>query len=184
MEGGGYHSLFINDLFVQQFSDTDKRKLFYAYLSGPRAWATSKFGKATDFGFDVVMMRSAEMLLIEAEARARLNDAAAATLLYGLQHDRDESAIESGNTGDALIKEILLERRKELYGEFGVAYLDAKRTLSDIVRAGNHVPAQTGIIHPDDNCLNMMIPKIEIDANASITEADQNPSKSEYVGIP
>lgn len=184
MYGSGYHSLFINDLFVQQFSNTDKRKLFYTYTSGPRAWATSKFGTVTDFSYDVVMMRSAEMILIEAEARARLNDADAATLLYSLQLDRDASAVASGNTGDDLIKEILLERRKELYGEFGVAYLDAKRTLTDIVRAGNHVSAQVGVIHPDDNCLNMMIPKIEIDANVSITEADQNPSKSDYVGIP
>ncbi|MEJ7680500.1 MAG: hypothetical protein WKG06_22140 [Segetibacter sp.] len=34
-------------------------------------------------------------------------------------------AIPSGNTGQALINEILLERRKELYGELGIDWQDA-----------------------------------------------------------
>ena len=45
-------------------------------------------------------------------------------MLYELQLDRDPNAVASGNTGQALIDEILLERRKELYGEVGVGYLE------------------------------------------------------------
>jgi hypothetical protein len=49
------------------------------------------------------------MLLIEIEAKARLgNENEAASLLLQLQQNRDPNAQASGNTGNALIEEILV----------------------------------------------------------------------------
>ena len=88
-------------------------------------WTSSKFKFA--FTSDIPIVRSVEMQLIEAEAMARLGDETeAANLLYELQKNRDVNAIPSGNIGELLIDEILVERRKELYGEIGVEWYDAK----------------------------------------------------------
>ena len=58
------------------------------------------------------------MMLIEIEAKPRLGkENEAANMLFSLQLNRDPNSKASGNTGEALIEEILIERRKELYGE-------------------------------------------------------------------
>lgn len=76
---------------------------------------------------DVVLMRADEMLLIEAEAQARAgNELAARTALFSLVSLRDPNAVISTNTGAALINEILVQRRIELWGE-GFNFLDLKR---------------------------------------------------------
>ena len=84
---------------------------------------------------DVPMMRAAEMLLIEAEARARQGgqDAAARTALFTLMTNRDPSAVISSNSGQALIDEIMNHRRIELWGE-GFRFTDLKRTNSALDR--------------------------------------------------
>ena len=68
---------------------------------------------------DVPYMRTAEMFLIEAEARARQGgqDAAARTALFNLLINRNPSYVLSTNSGQALIDEIMLNRRVELWGE-------------------------------------------------------------------
>ena len=60
------------------------------------------------------MMRVGEMYLIEAEAKARQGKADAGDVLYELQKNRDPDAVKSSNTGDALIKEILLEKEERI----------------------------------------------------------------------
>jgi hypothetical protein len=65
---------------------------------------------------DVPYMRAAEMYLIEAEAKARLNDAAGASkVLFDLVKTRDAKYVQTTKTGDALIDEILTQRRIELW---------------------------------------------------------------------
>ncbi|KYG77873.1 MULTISPECIES: RagB/SusD family nutrient uptake outer membrane protein [Roseivirga] len=76
---------------------------------------------------DVVLMRADEMILIEAEANAHLgNDLAARTALFSLVSQRDPNALISLNSGAALLNEILVQRRIELWGE-GFNFLDLKR---------------------------------------------------------
>jgi hypothetical protein len=76
---------------------------------------------------DVPYMRAAEMYLIEAEARARQGqDAAAQDALFTLVKNRDASYVKSTNTGQALIDEIMFHRRVELWGE-GFRWFDLKR---------------------------------------------------------
>lgn len=88
---------------------------------------------------DVPYMRAGEMYLVEAEALTRSGDnAGAAAALYPLAVNRDPSYVLSTNTGDALINEIMLQRRVELWGE-GFRFYDLKRTNSPLNRNGaNH----------------------------------------------
>lgn len=88
---------------------------------------------------DVPYMRAAEMYLIEAEALARSgNNGEAAQVLYTFAVNRDPSYQRSTNTGEALIDEIMVQRRVELWGE-GFRFYDLKRTNSPLDRdGGNH----------------------------------------------
>jgi len=178
-DGSRYSPIFANPSFVANFTATDVRNTFSLQGSGSFAslYRTSKFVAAPDFGEDVVLMRVAEMYLIEAEALARQggvsNEADAATLLYTLQSNRDASAAPSGNLGAALIDEIMLERRKELYGEGGPDFIDRRRLGLGLIRDANHtIPISLSVgdpryIYP--------IPQNEIDSNPELTENDQNP---------
>jgi hypothetical protein len=127
-----------------------------------------------DFSDDVVMMRVAEMYLIEAEAKAELGEADAGDMLFELQSNRDPNAVKSGNTGQDLVDEILVERRKELYGEIGVSFLDIKRRQIPLVRTGNHPEAYKFNFPSNSENFILRIPQREIDSNVNITESDQN----------
>lgn len=124
---------------------------------------------------DVPYMRVAEMYLIEAEAKARLGNADAARILYDFEITRNPSYVLSANVGQALVDEILLQRRIELWGE-GFRFYDLKRTNSSLDRTGaNH---DSGIVNgvmnvePTDKRWQWLIPRDEINANPLIV---QNP---------
>lgn len=177
-QGEGYDNFFINEEFVKKFSATDVRNLFYNTGSGnaQRRWATAKFGTTINFNAAVPMMRVSEMYLIEAEAKAELGEADAADVLFALQSDRDPAAVKSGAaTKAALVDEILLERRKELYGELGIHYLDLKRRQLPLRRSGNHSAAFRFTIPANDPRFVLKIPQREVDANEAIGPQDQNP---------
>lgn len=126
---------------------------------------------------DVPYMRGAEMYLIESEAKARLgDDAGAADALLPLAVNRDAAYVLSTNTGQALIDEILLQRRWELWGE-GFRFNDLKRLNMPLDRNGaNH---NSGLINnvlsvpAGDIRWQWQIPQDELDANPDI---EQNPS--------
>ena len=166
----GYFATFINDDFVNTFSETDVRRLFQeAYGVEPgdyRQWVTSKF--VFTFSSDIPTMRTAEMILAEVEALHRQGKEGAHDLLYKLQLARDPEAVKSDNTGDALLEEILLERRKELYGEMGVEWFDAKRLQRGITRTGNHRVMLE--LAPNDKRFFLKIPQEEVDANPNIDD--------------
>ena len=174
----GYGLAFWNRDFVALFSDTDVRNTFTNQFEGEEenrynTWTSSKF-KFT-FTSDIPIIRSAEMLLIEAEAKARLGDETeAADLLFELQKNRDINAAPSGNNGESLIQEILVERRKELYGENGIEWYDAKRLRVGISRTGNHRIKSAANLQPDDKKFYLKIPQKEIDANNLIDSSVNN----------
>lgn len=193
--GNGYDNLFINSTLVGTFSNTDVRNTFFLTSSNPASaqrFSTNKFGspssddvqlitgevvplKETWFNEALPMMRVAEMYLIEAEAKAELGEADAGTVLLTLQKNRDPAATASGNTGTALIDEILLERRKEFYGELGIDYLDAKRRQLPLIRTGNHPAAYLFNIPANDNRLILKISQKEFDSNTALDpNTDQN----------
>lgn len=83
---------------------------------------------------DLAYIRLPEMILIVAEGYARGgNFIEAAKALYPLAHSRDANYVLSANTGDALIDEIMVQRRVELWGE-GFRFLDLKRLNMDLDR--------------------------------------------------
>ena len=169
-----YKGTYINKNFVETFSDTDKRKLFadiYNSSTPYREFITFKF--IFDLTEDSSIMRKSEMVLIDAEAQYQLgNEEDARDLLFALQKDRDPNATESINSGQALLEEILLERRKELYGELGVEWFDAKRYREPIVRDPLHRIVLT--VPADSPLFWLKIPQKEIDANPFIDESINN----------
>ena len=134
-----------------------------------------------DSRVDVPHMRAAEMFLIEAEARARNNEPVLARhALFSLISNRDASYVLSTNSGPALIDEIMIHRRVELWGE-GFRFYDLKRlnqALDRKVRATGsyeHTSVLTGAIFnipAGDKRWTWLIPQLEMDATPNMV---QNP---------
>jgi starch-binding outer membrane protein, SusD/RagB family len=83
---------------------------------------------------DVTLMRTAEMLLIEAEAKAHAGDAVGARqALFTLMKNRDPQYVLSTKSGQELLEEIWLHRRIELWGE-GFRFTDLKRLNQPLAR--------------------------------------------------
>jgi hypothetical protein len=132
---------------------------------------------------DVVYMRAAEMLLIEAEAYARMggHDTDAQNALNILRENRETEPanyVASANTGQALIDEIMLNRRFELWGE-GFRFTDLKRLNLPLSRptgagGGYHTTALCNLtdVAAGDVSWEWLIPKVEMDANDQMV---QNP---------
>jgi hypothetical protein len=124
---------------------------------------------------DVPLMRASEMYLIEAEALARAGqDGPAAAALFTLANRRDPDYVLSVNTGQALIDEIMVQRRVELWGE-GFRWYDLKRLNQSLERAGaNHDAALARVlsIPAGDKQWQFLIPQDEMNANKLM---EQNP---------
>jgi hypothetical protein len=124
------------------------------------------------------LMRTSELILIKAECEARKaapDYAAAQNTLFLIQSRASASAVKSTNTGAALINEIMLERRKELAGE-GFAAIDILRTGSSLNRPDVPGPNWSTFLTLPAYDWRMIfpIPEAELDANKSLTTADQN----------
>jgi starch-binding outer membrane protein, SusD/RagB family len=176
----------INNLLYNSMSTTDNRRKLWdptgtntsfplAYGGVRKPYMSGKFlikpsGGGISIG-DLPFMRAAEMYLIEAEARARAGqNTEAANALYQLISVRDPSYVQSTNTGDALIAEIMKHRRIELWGE-GFRFYDLKRTNTSLDRTGaNHdaAIAYTMQVPAGDKTWQFLIPQTEIDASGKI----------------
>ncbi len=168
----GYSAMYVNANFVNLFSETDIRNEFKKISANSEGkwneYVTDKF--VFNFTSDVHIMRTAEMVLIAAEAKFRNSDPDGAhELLYTVQLDRDINAVKSSNTGDALLEEILIERRKELYAEIGVEWFDAKRLGRGIKRDVNHRIVLE--LQPNDKRFVLKVPEIEYNSNDLIDES-------------
>ena len=184
----------INNLLYDMISATDVRKTLwdptgqhlqmiadgYPLLSSHKRfpYTNQKFLAVNngDSRVDVPLMRAAEMYLIEAEALARdSQDGLAAQALYDMVITRDAAYTLSTNTGQALIDEILVQRRIELWGE-GFRWHDLKRLNLPLDRTGSNQSTTytNGIMEVavGDNRWTWPIPQDEIDANPLI---EQNP---------
>lgn len=176
-----YAKIDADDIRKQLWDSTGKNTAFPipTTASVRKPYMNRKFRVAgtTSVG-DVVHMRAAEMYLIEAEALARSgNDAGAQTALFTLASNRNTKYVKSVKTGDALIKEILIQRRVELWGE-GFRFTDLKRLNAPLDRTNsNHTVAlaQTLTEPAGDIRWQWLIPQDEINANPLIGSAGQNP---------
>ncbi len=112
---------------------------------------------------DLIYMRVAEMYLLNAEANANLGmDLEAQTSLKALLDLRvDDSSYIDGLSGTALVNEVYLQTRLELWGE-GKSYLALKRNKGTVVRGANHLTFVGESIRFDDERLTFEIPEAEI----------------------
>ena len=169
----------ILDRLYAKISPTDIRRKWWdptGEESGPNnSFATYKYqnrkftAKSSDTPVgDVVYMRLAEMYLIKAEAEARSKkEAEAKQTLFEFATTRDPEYKISTNTGDALVEEILTQRRIELWGE-GFRFTDLKRLNMDLDRRdSNHDEAvsQTMYVPAGDKKWEIVISQTEMDAN-------------------
>ena len=163
--------------------DTDIRKQivvepgddeYFDFSGNPvPTYSVVKFIAGSTWAADYLMMRSAEMLLIEAEAAAEDGQTAVAQqALNDLYTARNEGQSTSA-TGTDLINEIRLQRRIELWGE-GFGLFDIKRWQIPLDRR-DHNPSLCVVtdLPANSSDFNLRIPQREIDANDEISEADQ-----------
>ena len=137
----GYNSIIPDPYFVALFEDGDIRKSLFEIATQPaealfRHYRYKKFkNKYPNHDGHIVLMRSSEMLLIEAESKARLHDVSnAVTLLNELRAKRNMDALSTASFDEnQIIEEILLERRRELWGE-GFRLYDILRLQTSPVR--------------------------------------------------
>jgi len=130
-----YYQSFMADPYFKNFFDSaDARFRLFDWdtlpdQEGYLRYKKFRFRDASALVGDLVLMRSAEMYLIEAEAYTRNgNNAKGAEALNALRTARNAVPYKGGGS---LLDSILIERRKELWGE-GFA-------LSDIIRTGGTV---------------------------------------------
>lgn len=131
-----------------------------------------KFNTPT-WAADYIMMRAAEMYLIEAEAAAEVGqDGVAQTAVNAILETRNPGS-STTSTGEALVQEIRLQRRLELWGE-GFGLFDIKRWKIPLDRR-DHDPTLclTTNMEANSYLFNWRVPQYEIDANDMITDADQ-----------
>jgi len=174
----GYSSMRANDTFVNSFGDNDYRKSFF--LMYPEIdierHLILKFAHNGQVGnAERISIRASEMYLIEAECEAELgNTTAAQDALHMIQERSIPGVSKSTATGQALIDEILMERRKELFGE-GFRWNDIKRRSLPFKREGDHwVKFDFDSNDADYYRLTYPIPQSEIDANSKLSQEDQN----------
>lgn len=124
---------------------------------------------------DYCYMRAAEMYLIEAEGLARSgSEQKAADVLFELVSQRDPDYVKPIATGQALIDEILLQRRIELLGE-GFRFFDLKRLNQGLDRNGKgHDPTFTkpAVVPAGDPGWQFLIPTQEMNSNPLMKQND------------
>lgn len=133
-----YYSFMADPFFGDLFEAGDIRKTLFSWDGNPGREGNlqyKKFKFRADQTGDLVLMRSAEAWLIKAEGYARdgkIDEGAAA--LNALRNARGASTFNpAGATQQQLIDAILVERRKELWGE-GFALADIIRNQLPVVR--------------------------------------------------
>ncbi|KAA0128716.1 RagB/SusD family nutrient uptake outer membrane protein [Chryseobacterium sp. SN22] len=135
--GSYYYSFMADPYFKNLFDTNDIRYSLFSWDGNPGREGLLRYAKfkfKANLIADIVYMRAAEMYLIEAEAEARNGNVAnAITVLNQLKATRNANLYNGSPAQNDVIKEVLIERRKELFGE-GFALSDIIRTQGTVVR--------------------------------------------------
>lgn len=135
----GYYSMMADPYFMDLFDSNDIRFQLFEWKTdetrSPGYLMYKKFRYKENSTGDVVIMRKAEMVLIEAEALAEQNRLIeSVNKLNELRNARGADTPDlSALNRQQLVEEILIERRKELFGE-GFALADIKRRQKAVER--------------------------------------------------
>ena len=181
--GMGYAPRLIDAKLYSQIPEEDGRKKWFNGPEGDKnqptaaaqlPYANVKFGHVSDWTDNYMYMRAAEMVLIEAEAYAHLNQGSkAAEVLKVLMNKRQPS----WNKATVTVEDVYLQRRIELWGE-GFSFYDLKRLNKGIDRpyeGNNHLAGYDIKVDAHDVRWIYQIPLSEIQENKLINAEDQNP---------
>ena len=162
-----YAAIDANDIRKSQFDTTNDLQPRGKFYNGGRT-----AGGQRNIEDDYVFMRVAEMYLLSAEMAAKEGmDGEAKNRLKELLSKRFNNAADyayvDGLAGNALLKEVILETRKELWGE-GKSYLSMKRNKQTMTRGTNHVFLSGLSIPHNDERLTYPIPRAEVQNNPFI----------------
>ena len=147
------------------------RRILWKHFGRPSADPANSFqGKSRDNVVNWKMIRTGEMYLTRAEARALQpgNEADALADLNDLRAARIADYVNESLAGPALLEAIATERRKELFGE-GHRWFDLKRTSRTIDR-GTDCGAGSAecTLAPTAREWTWPIPQLEVDSNPSL----------------
>jgi hypothetical protein len=135
--GSYYYSFMADPYFKDLFDTNDIRYSLFSWDGNPGREGLLRYAKfkfKANLIADIVYMRAAEMYLIEAEAEARNGNVTnAVTVLNQLKSARNANQYTGSLAQNEVIKEVLIERRKELFGE-GFSLSDIIRTQGTVVR--------------------------------------------------
>jgi hypothetical protein len=163
---------FIDAKFAAQY--------FIPYVSvkfRPNEGDTQEFSVGSASAYPI--MRVEEMYFIEAEAAAHLNAADGQSLITNFMTTYRDPEYTCTATGDALIDEIVFQKRVELWGE-GQIFFDIKRLNMSVTRG------YAGTNHPEERryntvgrpaWMNFCIVRTEKNNNAAL-EGYENPDPS------
>lgn len=146
-------------------SEINGDSLLYAYNGN--VW-TNKWTQ-NSFGDDAPVLRVSEMHLIRAEglARGSGSDADARSAVNVVRNRAGLSDVSSSLSGQALIDEIIQQRRYEL------AFEGDRR--HDLQRLGRTISSGTQVLQPGDNQRILPIPNRAIQVNDALDQSSQNP---------
>src|SRR4029078_4768519 len=177
----GYGDALATESLYDLYSNTDVRKDLFIVGSPIRGGDVKVVNKFPNTGSadkdEMKVIRMSEVYLIAAEAAYHNNDETTAlTYLNDVATQRDPGFAGYSSSGQALLDDILLERRKELAFE-GHRYWDLARNNLDVTRIdlANNYPGNVPLVLETSNFRRILpIPQGELDANPNIRE-QQNP---------
>lgn len=177
----GYGSMYyveIANALYNQIDDNDIRKNWFLAedqdfdgVTIPK-YTQVKFIDRGSFTSDYLYMRSAEFYYLAAEAYYNMGDEANARVaLETVMKKRINGYSATSKTGSALLDEIKIQKRIELWGE-GVRLLDMKRRGEALNRTAstNHLSIVVKELPANPIPWVYQIPNKEMDANENITE--------------
>jgi hypothetical protein len=166
MDKGLYDGIPATDVRKAQFSVADKLAPMGKFYHPNKV-----IGGQRTIDADYIYMRVEEMYLLNAEACAKTGDEAGARKsLKAIMALRipDASYIDA-LTGKALLDEIYLQTRIELWGE-GKSYLSLKRNKGTVNRGSNHLKFVGTPILYNDPRLTLKIPIQEVQNNPNLNK--------------
>jgi len=177
----GYGDALATESLYNLYSNTDVRKDMFIVgspIRGDEAKVVNKFANTGSADKDEMkVIRMSEVYFIAAEAAFHNGDEATArTYLNDVATERDPGFAGYSASGQALLDDILLERRKELAFE-GHRYWDLVRNNLNVTRIdqANNYSGNVPLVLETSNFRRILpIPQAELDANPNIRE-QQNP---------
>jgi hypothetical protein len=172
----GYGDLLVASDLYATFTTTDVRRNLHYLAVAPSNRAggivVDKYKNLSSERDETKILRMSDVYLIAAEASAATNVTNAQGFLNYILTRRDPAAAPYTSTGQQLINDILLERRKEFIAE-GDRFHDLNRLKMTVSRNANF-PASARTIEYSNFRRLLPIPETETNAN-EVIKAQQNP---------